>query len=240
MTSHSKQIAVVMIALVAVLGTPLVVAGMNTSSDDTITACVLNNPNNSQVRIVDSPDECRNNEHPLTWNSEGPQGPQGPVGPQGPEGPEGPEGPVGPEGPQGPVGPEGPEGSVGPQGPEGPQGPAGPEGPAGPVGPQGPQGPEGPQGPAGQDGIVASFVSTNNGDIQLAPGESATLLSPSCGSSAVVFGGGINLHGYSSPAQFSLVDSYPSGSNWAATIQNTGPVTATVSYGVIAKCVTLS
>lgn len=78
-----------------------------------------------KVRIVDSTNECKRQETPLTWNTEGPPGPAGPQGEQGPPGP------AGSQGEQGPAGPQGPIGGSGPQGPQGEQGPAGPAGPAG-------------------------------------------------------------------------------------------------------------
>jgi len=61
-------------------------------SDNQIHACVDRAGN---VRIVDSPRNCKRNEEPLNWNMRGPQGPRGPIGPVGPRGPMGPQGPAG-------------------------------------------------------------------------------------------------------------------------------------------------
>jgi hypothetical protein len=122
------------------------------------------------LRVVDTPDACRNNEQAVTWNRKGPRGETGPSGPQGQKGDPGEKGDTGPQGPQGEDGPRGDKGDQGPAGPQGEQGPqgekgdAGAQGPAGPkgdkgdrgdTGPQGlrgltgPQGPQGPQGPPG-------------------------------------------------------------------------------------------
>jgi hypothetical protein len=125
------------------------------SGDNTIHACV--NPA-GLARIVDNPGDCKKNEDPLHWNSQGARGPAGPEGPAGSadatgsEGPQGPAGETGPEGPAGPAGPDGPEGREGPTGPAGPAGPAGPQGEAGPEGPEGPQGPQGATGATGAAG----------------------------------------------------------------------------------------
>lgn len=65
------------------------------------------------LRVVESAQACRNGEHALSFNQQGPKGdtgPQGPAGPQGPTGDAGPEGPVGPTGPKGDAGPQGPPG----------------------------------------------------------------------------------------------------------------------------------
>ncbi|WP_197287789.1 hypothetical protein [Streptomyces apocyni] len=70
-----------------------------TDDEDVIHACVSDG--NGRTRIVESPDACRPNESPVSWNKEGPQGPAGPQGPQGEPGPAGPEGPQGPPGPSG-------------------------------------------------------------------------------------------------------------------------------------------
>ena len=62
-------------------------AAMN---DNVIQACVNNT--NGNVRIVSGPDQCRQQEHSLSWNIQGPQGPAGPTGPAGPAGAQGPPG----------------------------------------------------------------------------------------------------------------------------------------------------
>ncbi|MHB1244110.1 MAG: hypothetical protein ACYC1P_12050 [Gaiellaceae bacterium] len=84
-----------------------------------------------QVRIVDSPADCRASESARQWNE---SGPAGEAGPQGPPGPAGADGAQGPPGPAGADGADGQDGADGAQGPPGPQGPAGPQGPPGPAG----------------------------------------------------------------------------------------------------------
>ena len=96
---------------------------------------------NGQLRIVNSPNDCRPSEVAISWNLIGPEGPQGPQGEQGP---------VGPQGPKGDPGPQGPAGADGEQGPAGPQGLKGDKGDTGPQGPEGPQGIQGEQGPPGE------------------------------------------------------------------------------------------
>src|SRR5689334_14506558 len=66
----------------------------------TIQACY--NDTNGNLRLVDSPSDCRTHENPISWNVAGPPGSPGPAGPAGPAGPQGPQGPAGPAGPQGP------------------------------------------------------------------------------------------------------------------------------------------
>ena len=55
-----------------------------------IHACYANN--NGDLRVVDDPATCKNNEIALQWGKTGPQGPQGVPGPQGPQGVQGPQG----------------------------------------------------------------------------------------------------------------------------------------------------
>src|SRR5436190_8051819 len=76
-----------------------------------IQACY--NDTNGNLRLVNSPSDCRNHENPISWNVAGAPGPQGPAGPQGSQGPAGPAGAQGPQGPQGPIGPQGPAGPAG-------------------------------------------------------------------------------------------------------------------------------
>src|SRR6266511_312857 len=99
------------------------------------------------LRIVDSPQDCRKYEQPLSWNVQGPQGQ--PVDP-------------GSAGPAGPAG-AGPAGAAGPAGPPGVQGQPGPAGLPGEQGPPGPQGLTGPQGPAGEPGTQLDSISDLNG-----------------------------------------------------------------------------
>jgi len=63
------------------------------AADETIYGCVNKK---GKVRIVNSLDECKSKETPLTWRTTGAQGPPGPQGEQGPSGPQGIQGPPGP------------------------------------------------------------------------------------------------------------------------------------------------
>ena len=132
--------------------------------DDIIQACVAQpgsgeqaknvngQANTGSVRIVSSPDHCRDGEYYITWNRVGASGPIGPIGPTGPTGATGPIGPAGPAGETGPSGPAGDTGPVGATGPVGPAGETGPMGPAGETGPVGATGPAGDTGPVGATG----------------------------------------------------------------------------------------
>ena len=128
----------------------LLVLGVSNAAANVIQACMK--INNGQVRIVNSPDECRPSEGYIAWNEIGPVGPQGPPGPQGEQGEQGLQGIPGPPGSQGetgPIGPPGPQGDTGPQGPIGTPGLPGPQGEQGERGLQGLPGPPGDQGPPG-------------------------------------------------------------------------------------------
>lgn len=117
-----------------------------------LTACVNRT---GSMRLVESANECRRPETPVTWNVQGPVGPAGPIGATGAVGPRGPAGVDGVDGVDGQDGAPGSSGDTGPAGPTGPTGPKGPAGPTGPAGSEGPQGPRGPQGPAGGGGTTA-------------------------------------------------------------------------------------
>ena len=74
-------VVVALVAYVTVFAAPPV---------STIQACY--NDTNGNLRLVNSPSDCRNHENPISWNvagAPGPPGPQGPAGPQGPQGPAG-------------------------------------------------------------------------------------------------------------------------------------------------------
>ncbi len=140
--------------------------------DGKINGCY--NKVNGQMRVVDSPADCKNNETAISWNQRGPTGAAGPAGPKGDTGPAGPAGPPGETGPAGadgapgPAGPAGPKGDTGDPGPAGPKGDTGDPGPAGPkgdtgdpgpAGPKGDTGDPGPAGPAGPPGPASSGIS---------------------------------------------------------------------------------
>lgn len=130
---------------------------------------------NGSLRVVDSEQDCKNNETHMTWNQTGPQGLQGLPGPQGEQGIQG------PAGPQGPQGETGATGATGPQGLQGPQGPAGQPGATGPAGPQGPAGVSGYQ-------LVHGFFS-DLGDVDV-PGLQSKEAIVFCPSGKKAIGGG--------------------------------------------------
>src|SRR3954463_16341043 len=89
-------------------------------SGGVIYACYGNS--NGQLRRVNNPSECKNNETALAWNIQGLKGDKGDTGPQGPQGNTGATGPQGPAGTHGTAGPQGPKGDTGNAGPQGSQG----------------------------------------------------------------------------------------------------------------------
>jgi hypothetical protein len=89
-------------------------AWAQTAGTTVITACAQDKT--GDLRLVQSPSDCKTNEVSTTWSQQGPQGLPGPVGP------------AGPQGPQGGLGPQGPKGETGGTGPQGPTGPAGTSG----------------------------------------------------------------------------------------------------------------
>src|SRR5215213_10417798 len=76
-------------------------------------ACVLNNPYNAVMRVIDASDACRSNESRITFNIVGPQGPQGPQGLTGSTGNTGPTGDRGADGAHGETGATGAIGATG-------------------------------------------------------------------------------------------------------------------------------
>lgn len=77
-------------------------------------------------------------------------------------GPAGPTGAPGQDGKDGLDGRPGEQGATGCEGPEGPQGPQGRDGMRGPRGITGPAGSVGPTGPAGEDGVVQTWIQTED------------------------------------------------------------------------------
>lgn len=80
--------AAITAAVVVAVGTGGIVHA--THDSETIHACV--HDRTGDVRIVDDAEGCKQQEAPVSWNTEGPPGPPGPEGPEGPQGPEGPPG----------------------------------------------------------------------------------------------------------------------------------------------------
>ena len=79
---------VTFILIVALFLTPL------RASADTINACVRQS--SGKLRIVGVPGQCKSNEAPISWKSDGAIGPEGPQGPAGPQGPQGNPAPASP------------------------------------------------------------------------------------------------------------------------------------------------
>jgi len=114
---HNRLALTSLIAGAAVVALVAFVTVFAAPPPNTIQACY--NDTNGNLRLVNSPSDCRNHETAISWNIAGAPGPAGPQGPPGPQGPAGPQGPVGSQGPQGA---QGPQGIPGPQGPTGPAG----------------------------------------------------------------------------------------------------------------------
>ncbi|MHB1244580.1 MAG: hypothetical protein ACYC1P_14440, partial [Gaiellaceae bacterium] len=125
-------------------------------TDGTIQGCYTKG--NSNLRVVDSADDCRNSETAISWNEKGQRGATGAAGANGLDGAKGDKGDPGETGPSGAKGVDGRDGATGPAGAPGPTGaaclPTDPAcvGPQGETGPQGPQGPQGLKGDTGAQG----------------------------------------------------------------------------------------
>jgi hypothetical protein len=102
-----KVLAVIGVLIAAVL---VVGIGFAQVNDDIIHACV--NPE-QQIRIVDAPEDCRDEETNLDWNFEGLQGPPGEDGEDGQDGEDGEDGQDGEDGEKGDPGPQGEQGPPG-------------------------------------------------------------------------------------------------------------------------------
>ena len=90
----TKTILILAIALSFVAVT-LTTATIVTAQSDTVIACVNTKSKGKNLRIVDSPDDCRNRETPLQWNTEGPPGATGMTGMTGMDGMDGAPGATG-------------------------------------------------------------------------------------------------------------------------------------------------
>jgi len=66
----TKTITILAIVAAFVVGT-ITMATVVSAQGDTINACVKNNSNGVNLRIVDSANDCKNNETSLDWNSSG-------------------------------------------------------------------------------------------------------------------------------------------------------------------------
>jgi hypothetical protein len=85
------------------------------AADGVINACYRTSEDDQkgQVRVVNDPAACRNNETRISWNQVGPQGERGLQGERGPQGEQGPQGSQGERGPQGEQGEAGRDGADG-------------------------------------------------------------------------------------------------------------------------------
>jgi len=66
MTKTIMILAIVGVLVAGSIGTASIVAAQG----ETITACVSDKSQGKDLRIVDSPDDCRNNESVLQWNEQ--------------------------------------------------------------------------------------------------------------------------------------------------------------------------
>lgn len=98
-TNSHKPLAIGLVAGSLLFGAAAVDAEVTAPE---IHACV--HESTGSARLVEGAADCRANEHPTSWNVEGPAGPQGPAGDPGPQGVRGPQGETGPQGPVGPAG----------------------------------------------------------------------------------------------------------------------------------------
>lgn len=83
---HRTLIVAFVLIGVGLLVAPI--ARLAADEEATLEACV--NPGNGGMRLVQSGQECHQNETRVEWNITGPAGPQGSPGPEGPPGPPGP------------------------------------------------------------------------------------------------------------------------------------------------------
>jgi len=98
---------------VAFVASSIITGTVVTAQNDIIIACVNNKSQGKDLRIVDSADDCRNNETPLEWDK---QGPKGDTGSQGTKGDKGDKGDTGSQGTKGDTGSQGTKGDKGDKG----------------------------------------------------------------------------------------------------------------------------
>jgi hypothetical protein len=108
-TMRSSAYIAIAVVVTALLVGAYTVGRAQTEDSGVIHACA--HVKTGDLRLVESPDDCRNSEEAVESTESGPAGPVGPQGPAGEQGIQGPQGPAGPTGPQGEPGPQGPAGS---------------------------------------------------------------------------------------------------------------------------------
>ena len=217
-------------------------------------ACVSNNANNAQMRIVGAGEGCRPNEGRVQWNisgapgatgatgamgatgapgamgaqgatgAAGAQGATGGAGAQGATGAAGAMGPTGIAGAAGATGAAGAKGATGAQGPSGAPGAAGAQGATGATGPQGEQGAAGASGVSGYQKIDASTGIPAGIEI------TGTLFCPA--GKKAVGGGWLTTD---NNFQVNVVGSGPTadGNGWTGGMYNTGTLTQQLTLSVI-------
>ena len=79
LSGRAQRIFVLMTA--TLLFTAIVVFATIPGADGVIYSCY--HKNDGELRIIDSTEQCKTNETPLSFNQTGPQGPEGPAGPSG-------------------------------------------------------------------------------------------------------------------------------------------------------------
>jgi len=151
----SKTILVLAITAAFVAGT-ITTATIVNAQGDTITACVNNKSQGKDLRIVDSADDCRNNEAAIEWNIQGIQGDKGDTGDTGATGADGADGATGATGADGATGATGANGATGATGANGATGATGANGATGATGVNGTTGATGATGATGSQGSAGA------------------------------------------------------------------------------------
>ena len=117
MSQSSPNLAQRVVAAFLTCATAMFVASIATDTvsaqSAVLYACVANNPNNAQLRLIAAGESCRPNERMITLNVTGPTGATGERGPTGATGEQGAPGADGAPGETGAVGPAGPAGTTG-------------------------------------------------------------------------------------------------------------------------------
>jgi hypothetical protein len=128
-TRRAWRFVAAAVALVGI-GAGVAYSSGTSGSAATLTACVRDN--DGAMRLVSSSATCKNNESPVTWQVQGPQGVPGPKGDKGDKGDTGADGAPGTPGAKGDKGDKGDPGADGAPGTPGAKGDKGDTGPAGP------------------------------------------------------------------------------------------------------------
>jgi len=213
----TKTITILAIA-VAFVASSIITGTIVTAESETITACVNNKSQGKDLRIVDSPDDCRNNESVLQWNEQGPQGDPGPPGANGEDGTNGTNGEDGADGTNGTNGEDGADGTNGEDGADGTNGTNGED---------------------GAPGLSGYEIVSTSSTVTISTG-TTTFLSVTCPSGKEVLGGGYQIGSLSTGEASTLfiTENHPLGDSiWIVGIVKTvGTIPATFTYLVFAQC----